>query len=168
MGWTDSKRAKKPPPYSRRAERWPRPSRTKTMLGPAIAVMRRSSPASASNGSCVIRKLMRRSPWCAIISSVSFPRIGKKFTLNGWRIFAIGASAVRCGGDIEYRPGIANGNQKSEVRSQRFTSASSRLVIRRIGFRMRTRSIHGFHRGCGLIKLWMTRRAEDFIRPACW
>ena len=50
-----------------------------------------------------------------IISSVSFQRTGKKFTRNGWRTFATGASAVRCGGDTAYRRGT--GKHKSEIRN---------------------------------------------------
>ncbi len=73
MGLTDSKRERKRRSYCRRGERWRRPSRMKTMLGSAIAAMCRSSRASASNGSCAIQKRKKRSPSCAITSSVSFP-----------------------------------------------------------------------------------------------
>ena len=166
MDWTDSKREKKPRNYCRRGERWPKASCMKTMLDSAIAAMCRLSPASASNGSCVIQERKRRWLWYVIISSACFPRIGKKFTLNGWRIFAIGASAGKCGGDIGYRRGMRN--PKLQIPNPKSTLASRRRLIRRIGSRIPIHSIHGFHRGYGLTKPWMTRRGRNFIRPACW
>ena len=69
-----------------------------------------------SNGSCVIRKQKKRWQLSVTISSVSFQRTGKKFTRNGWRTFATGASAVRCGGDTAYRHGIGRKNPKVEIR----------------------------------------------------
>ena len=62
--------------------------------------------------------------------------IGKKFTRNGWRTFRIGASAGRFGGDIAFRRGIRSRNRRSEIRSQKFMSGSSRRPIRRIGRRI--------------------------------
>ena len=58
--------------------------------------------------------------------------------------------------------------QKSEARNPKFMWALSHHLIRRIGSRIPTRSIHGFHPGCGLIKPWTTKREGNFIRPACW
>src|SRR6202043_1853089 len=117
----------------------------------------------ASNGFCVTRKRRKRSRWYASISSASFPRIGKKFTRNGWKRFRIGASAARCGGDTGYRRGTGNQNRQRQACLLRnkgmqpirlplqkrgtFACRSSRRV--QTGRKIPTRSILGFHRGCG-------------------
>ena len=140
----------------------------RTILDSAIAATCQSSRDSVSNGFCATRKQKKRSRSSVIISSVSFQRTGKKFTRNGWRTFATGASAVRCGGDTGYRRGT--GNPKSQIpnpkATRKFTSASSRRLIPRTGSRMKTRSTPGFHRGCGLTRRWIRRRGRSFIRRA--
>src|ERR671923_2255547 len=108
MAWTGSKRAKKPQSYCRRGERWRKLSRMKTTSDSAIAVTCRLNRALVNNGFCVIQKQRKRWRPCAIISSASFPRVGKKFTHNGSKTSAIGASADRSGGDIGYRLGTGN------------------------------------------------------------
>ncbi len=92
--------------YYRRRVYFRKPSRTKTMSDLASGAKCQSSHALASNGFSVIRKRRKRSPSCAIISSVSFPSTGKKFTRNGLRTFRTGASAGKSGGDTGYRRGI--------------------------------------------------------------
>ena len=152
----DSKRARKRPSYCKIDIFFRRPSRTKTMLVSAIAVKSRSSRASASNGFCVIRRQRKRSRWCAIILSVSFRRIGKRFTRNGSRTFRTGALAARSGGDIASRLGI--GTAKCACRSNRPVKVGSRIP---------TRSIPGSRRGSGPTKRWTKKREKNFIRHPC-
>src|SRR6266480_5866406 len=113
MDWTDSKLEKKRRTYCRRGKRWRKPSCMKTMSGSAIAATCQSSRGSVNNGSFATQKRKRRLPWCVIILSVFFPRTGRRFTLNGWRTSAIGASADKYGGDTGYPHGT--GNLKSQI-----------------------------------------------------
>src|SRR2546423_15168464 len=113
---TGSKRARKQRSYYRTGDFFRKPSPTKTMSVSATAATCRSSRGSANNGFSNIQKRRKHSLLCAIISSVSSQPTGKKFTHNGLRTFAIGASADRFGGAIGYRHGIGIRNQKSEIR----------------------------------------------------
>ena len=76
---------------------------------------------------------------------------------NGWKTFAIGASADKCGGDTGYRLGTGKKNPK-------FMSASNLQLTLKIGRKTSTPSTRGFHRGCGLMRPWMLKRGRSFIR----
>src|SRR5437763_15518854 len=97
----------------------------KTVLGLATEATFRLSRDLVSNGSCGTRKQKKRWQSCVITSFVSFQRIGKKFTGNGWRTFATGASAVRYDEGTGSRPGT--GSPKSQTlnpnRGRKYTSA---------------------------------------------
>src|SRR5262249_40885293 len=115
MGWTVSKRARKRRDYWRRGDFWRKPNHMKTTSASVTGATCQSSRVSANNGSCAIRKQKKRWQWCAVISSAFFPRTGRRFTRNGWRTSATGASAGRFGGDTEYRRGTARKNPKLEI-----------------------------------------------------
>src|SRR5262245_50507180 len=121
-------------------------------------------PRLSEHGSCVTRKRRKRWQLSVITSSVSFQRTGKRFTRNGWRTFATGVSAVRCGGDIAYRPGIGRKNPKPEIRNPKSTSGLSRRMIPRTGSKMKTQSTPGFHRGYGPTKQWILKHVRNSIR----
>src|SRR6059058_296950 len=166
MVLTDSKRAKRPESYYRRKDYFRRPSRTKTTSALVTAAKCRSSHALVNNGSCVIRKRRKRSPSYAIVSFTSFPRIGKRFTRNGWKTSRTGASVVRFGGDTRYQLGIRN--PKFQIPNPKFTSGLNLQLIPKTGRKIQTRSTLGSHRGCGPTRPWMKKHGKNFIRRACW
>ena len=137
------------------------------MSGLAIAAMCPLNLVSPINGFCAIQKQKKHWPSCAITLSVSFQRTGRRFTHSGWRTFATGASAGRCGGDTGYRHGTEKENPRSEIRNPKFTWTLSLRLIRRTGSRMKTRSTPGFRRGFGRTRRWIKRQGRNSIRRAC-